>query len=1363
MKNLHGLSRIFTLIAVLACSLQTRAQVTALTGVISDCSNSHLITGAKLSADSGVCFSVQGGVFYIRVAHGGTYSITIQKQGYADTLIPGVLIQQGSLTTRNFCLNVKGSAPSQPFVAAVNSSQSRVDLNWGNPSGNYEQLDDDGIQDTSLVSNDPGRMYAVKFTVSSSPVSIVGGSADIGESSSYPAGITPAELSPITMQVYDATGTGGSPGNPIGHSVTIKPSAFGWNFFAIEGVSLGSGDFYLVMEQTGNPPYACHMAVDTSGNHLKSWQKESSGSWVLANGNFMLRSVINGPGGPPEHPLTLLDYKLYRFLVQDRSNSSSWVQTGTTSLTIGSDNSWPTLPDSCFMWAVKAEYSGGVTSAAILSNWLGKNRSVNVTVYVYPSCYSSPLAGSHVVLTSLPPCEGLFSYSGYTGAGFKVNFTGVQKAGYYIQVTRPGYHSDTSFQSVYADYSYDSELLRYMLPPANSMIDNRSLRLTWSPPQQTLTILCENFSKGFAINGWSNPNGYWSTVSQSGNPAPDAEFSWLTSAVNYSAPLISPVLYGDGSPVFYLKYDLNLQDYAFSGTEQMDVEIQVSGNGSFTSLRHYANNGNIAWLTDSINLGLYSKDTFSIRFHAHGIDAYRITSWHIDNVKVISSGPVPGSCINGYFIYLNGELQGATADTSCTVPGSFFPYGSTDTACVMARYSLGASEKVCTPAIVSGWLCPPTHLRVSKTGYSAILSWVKPTEGEKMKGAASDSAHPRSFSGVSLLGYNIRRNGTPVAYIGDPDSLHYYDKDLDPGTYQYSVTAYYDVSPLPPLRDNSIPSDTASITINGSSSWPFYEPWDRRIFDFNGWKHTGSWMVSLSEGNPAPCAELPGQPLRTGYSDTLESVSIDAGDYTCAKVYLDYDIRLLSIRYTGAEFLSIELYLGGKWKTIREYTNASDVLWTRGHLELQAAAGRSFQLRFLAHGANSGDIQSWDLDNISVYAVCNPADSLTCEYVPNQVSLSWKAPDCKTAGPSSGWLCYDTGNNGNGLGWLCQEIFDLAAHWTPAQIAAFDGGAVTSIKFFASEPGTAMFRARIWQGAAGTDLVFDQAVPFVHYGQWNTVNLEEPLFIDGSKDLWIGLNVYFIWGWPMGLDNGPTIDGYGNMIYYNGTWVSLNSQFYCPDNFNIEAYVETARDAVKPVTVQPVNVSGGCGKSTLSLQKKPGGRDEGKYSPEAAEATGALIAGYNVWRTDSTGNLSTFHRINDSPVPAIGYTDILTTYPGVYKYYVTTVMNSGLTNNFLCESPGSDTVSVSQTGIKEKGIPGISIYPNPASDQVIVSSDFMILSVEVIDHTGQTTYTDNRVNSRSLLISVANLQVGMYFIKASTLRGTVVGKITVAH
>ena len=46
-----------------------------------------------------------------------------------------------------------------------------------------------------------------------------------------------------------------------------------------------------------------------------------------------------------------------------------------------------------------------------------------------------------------------------------------------------------------------------------------------------------------------------------------------------------------------------------------------------------------------------------------------------------------------------------------------------------------------------------------------------------------------------LIGYNIYRDDNFIHYNPHPDSLDYYDMNLDPGTYKYDVTAIYDLTP----------------------------------------------------------------------------------------------------------------------------------------------------------------------------------------------------------------------------------------------------------------------------------------------------------------------------------------------------------------------------------------------------------------------------------------------------------------------------------------------------------------------------------------------------------------------------------------
>ena len=39
--------------------------------------------------------------------------------------------------------------------------------------------------------------------------------------------------------------------------------------------------------------------------------------------------------------------------------------------------------------------------------------------------------------------------------------------------------------------------------------------------------------------------------------------------------------------------------------------------------------------------------------------------------------------------------------------------------------------------------------------------------------------------------------------------------------------------------------------------------------------------------------------------------------------------------------------------------------------------------------------------------------------------------------------------------------------------------------------------------------------------------------------LWIGYHVQALTGYPAGTDEGPAIDGYGNMMFWEGHWQTL--------------------------------------------------------------------------------------------------------------------------------------------------------------------------------------------------------------------------------
>ena len=81
-------------------------------------------------------------------------------------------------------------------VAALNTGATAVDVTWGLPKGNYEQIFDDGIAENFTVWATAGNRNAVKFTPVGYPATVLGGKVNIGTVNNYPSGCQPAGTLP---------------------------------------------------------------------------------------------------------------------------------------------------------------------------------------------------------------------------------------------------------------------------------------------------------------------------------------------------------------------------------------------------------------------------------------------------------------------------------------------------------------------------------------------------------------------------------------------------------------------------------------------------------------------------------------------------------------------------------------------------------------------------------------------------------------------------------------------------------------------------------------------------------------------------------------------------------------------------------------------------------------------------------------------------------------------------------------------------------------------------------------------------------------------------------------------------------------
>jgi hypothetical protein len=67
--------------------------------------------------------------------------------------------------------------------------------------------------------------------------------------------------------------------------------------------------------------------------------------------------------------------------------------------------------------------------------------------------------------------------------------------------------------------------------------------------------------------------------------------------------------------------------------------------------------------------------------------------------------------------------------------------------------------------------------------------------------------------------------------------------------------------------------------------------------------------------------------------------------------------------------MTVEIWDGEEWVFVAEYKNDNSIPWTTHQHDVTAhAAGKMTSVRFVANGANSFNINNWNLDNIMLHA-----------------------------------------------------------------------------------------------------------------------------------------------------------------------------------------------------------------------------------------------------------------------------------------------------------------------------------------------------------------------------------------------------------
>lgn len=190
--------------------------------------------------------------------------------------------------------------------------------------------------------------------------------------------------------------------------------------------------------------------------------------------------------------------------------------------------------------------------------------------------------------------------------------------------------------------------------------------------------------------------------------------------------------------------------------------------------------------------------------------------------------------------------------------------------------------------------------------------------------------------------------------------------------------------------------------------------------------------------------------------------------------------------------------------------------------------------------------------------------SFSLPFAPNP--LSWRGQQANLL--TGEWIFWGDGVPSEAWGSAEPMDWYIANRFDPADLENYVGFAITKINIAPLD--TAEFTIKIWQGDNPPNLIYQQELASLEYGQINTIDLDEAVPFDANQDLWVGYRVVAdAWTFPVASDSGPAVAGKGDMIRFSGEedWISWTDESDFPSiNWLVQAFVEPFANADAPAT-----------------------------------------------------------------------------------------------------------------------------------------------------------------------------------------------------
>ena len=534
-----------------------------------------------------------------------------------------------------------------------------------------------------------------------------------------------------------------------------------------------------------------------------------------------------------------------------------------------------------------------------------------------------------------------------------------------------------------------------------------------------------------------------------------------------------------------------------------------------------------------------------------------------------------------------------------------------------------------------------------------------------------------SPSYLPTAGWNVHTFTTPFFWNGASNLLIDICTDIIPGTYTQNASVPYTPTAYPScLRFQSDSSPASSATTGTTST----NRANARLFLTISDMGSLTGVVS-SSGAPLEGASvtvvgtvfhtlsaadgsynLPYVPVGTqqvmatkhGYNEVTHTVTI-VEDQTTTQ---NFELTLLpQVTVTGRVVGSDQPTVGlaGATITLSGYEPYEATTNATGNFTIpNVFANQTYNYVVNATGYQQATGQvvvgttNVNMGDITVNELAFPPYGVVAEEAANfsNVTVTWQAPNPAAVGE---WLHYDNGENNDSIGTGGANDFDVYIRYPASALSDYAGMSLYTLKVWPAQAGT--FSVRVWTGGTATqpaNMVVDQGFTPV-LDTYNTVELDNPVTVTGNEELWFGYRNVVTGGYPAGCDAGPAVDGFGNMMYFGGSWTTLIAQN--PDlnyNWNIQGYVGFSAPSEAPALTVVDN--------SFLVKDAQGSRNNNR-----------VLLGYRVYRllAADQGNEANWTTLTTSNITPTTYVDnAWQPLPsGVYKFAVKAVYTNNVFSN----------------------------------------------------------------------------------------------------